>query len=104
MIIMLLNNNSFLFYTFSSAGVYTLLLDINITRMRLPQTAYSLSIGDWYLYQGTAAGTITNSFIFWHSTTGGFNSRWWFNGTQTSTSSEISDERIKKRLMTFKTL
>ena len=73
------------------------MLIINTTGIRIPLTGYSFSIGDWYLYHGTAAGTITNSFIFWHSATG-FNSRWWFNGTQTSTNSEISDERIKKEI------
>ncbi len=35
------------------------------------------------------------SLIIWHSTTT-INYRWWFNGTQTSTNSEISDERIKR--------
>jgi hypothetical protein len=55
--------NSFIFAAFSTAGVYTTLQDININRMRIPVTGYTFSIGDWYLYQGLAAGTITNSFI-----------------------------------------
>jgi hypothetical protein len=70
--------------------------------IRIPLTGYSFSIGDWYLYHGTAAGSITNSFIFWHSAAG-FNSKWWFNGTQTSTNSEISDERIKKEIKEIET-
>ena len=92
------NANSYKFNSLSSTGGgYTTMLIINTTGIRIPLTGYSFSIGDWYLYHGTAAGTITNSFIFWHSATG-FNSRWWFNGTQTSTNSEISDERIKKEI------
>ena len=40
--------NSFIFTAFSTAGVYTTLLDININRMRIPLTGYTFSICDWY--------------------------------------------------------
>ena len=48
----------------------------------------------WQIYMAMA-GTSNNSLIFQHINTG-INSKWWFNGTQTNTQSEISDERIKK--------
>jgi hypothetical protein len=49
------------------------------------------------LTTGTAPNGVANSFIFWHWTST-INSKWWFNGTQTATSSEISDERVKKEI------
>lgn len=120
--------NSFKFTAFSTAGVYTDLLLINMTKITvnkeshfynaniytwdntvgtwynsvqigtcgvyLPTSIYPIRICDWLIYQGTAGGSITNSLIFFHTATG-ISSRWWFNGQQTSTSAEISDERVK---------
>ena len=51
----------------------------------------------WILYVGTSPTGVANSFVFNHND-GTLNSKWWFNGTQASTSSEISDERIKKEV------
>ena len=50
----------------------------------------------WFIYQATANGN-TNSLIFNHIDTG-INSYWYFNGTQTATQAEISDERVKKQI------
>jgi hypothetical protein len=52
---------------------------------------------EWFLYIGRSPTSIQNSFIFWHLTSN-INSKWWFNGTQTSTNNEISDARIKKEI------
>jgi len=52
---------------------------------------------EWFLYVGTSPSSQDNSFIFWHSTPT-INSKWWFNGSQTSTNAEISDSRIKKEV------
>ena len=49
---------------------------------------------EWFLYIGTSPTSVNNSFIFQHLTST-INSKWWFNGTTTSTNAEISDERIK---------
>ena len=49
---------------------------------------------EWFLYIGTSPTSVINSFIFQHLTST-INSKWWFNGTTTSTNAEISDERIK---------
>lgn len=49
---------------------------------------------EWFLYTGTSPTSVINSFIF-HHLTSTINSKWWFNGTTTSTNAEISDERIK---------
>jgi len=49
----------------------------------------------WQIYIATT--TQTNSLIFQHIATG-INSLWFFNGAQTSTYSEISDERVKKEI------
>ena len=49
---------------------------------------------EWFLYIGTSPTSVINSFIF-HHLTSTINSKWWFNGTTTSTNAEISDERIK---------
>jgi len=50
----------------------------------------------WQIYIAQA-GTANNSLIFQHIATG-INSLWYFNGTQSSTFSEISDERVKKEI------
>jgi hypothetical protein len=52
---------------------------------------------EWLLYIGTSPTSVINSFIFQHLTST-INSKWWFNGTTTSTNAEISDERIKKEI------
>jgi len=52
---------------------------------------------NWFIFTGTSPTSVVNSLIFHHSTST-INSKWWFNGTQTSTNSEISDERIKKEI------
>ena len=55
---------------------------------------------EWLLYMGTAPTGTSNSFIFHHLNSNlGINSKWWFNGTQTSTNAEISDSRIKKEII-----
>ena len=87
--------NSFNFNSLVAGVGYKTFMTMSTSGIRIPQTSYTFAIADWYLYQGTAPGSITNSFIFFHSTSTGFNSKWWFNGTQTATSSEISDERVK---------
>ena len=62
--------------------------------IHMPTSIYPIRIAEWFMYQGQAAGSINNSFIFFH-TASGISSKWWFNGQQTNTSSEISDERVK---------
>ena len=58
----------------------------------------SLSLAnEWYLVKATSPTGVINSLVFLHST-GTITSRWWLNGTQNGTSSEISDERIKKEI------
>jgi len=52
---------------------------------------------EWFLYMGTSPTNINNSFIFWHLNSN-INSKWWFNGTISSTNNEISDIRIKKEI------
>jgi hypothetical protein len=47
---------------------------------------------------GTSPTNISNSFVFWHLNSN-VNSKWWFNGTITSTNNEISDIRIKKDII-----
>ena len=46
----------------------------------------------------TSPTSVPNCFIFHHVDTG-INSQWWFNGSQTNTNAEISDERIKKEIV-----
>jgi len=65
---------------------------INLTT----SSSYLTFANKWKIYVGTVNG-ITNSLIFNHSE-GSINSNWWFNGTQTNTQSEISDERVKKQI------
>jgi hypothetical protein len=55
----------------------------------------------WFIYQASANGN-ANSLIFNHVDTG-INSYWYFNGTQTNTQAEISDERIKKEIQDIET-
>ena len=65
-----------------------------------------LSLGSpakWTIAVGTSYTGAINSLIFSHQDTG-INSTWWFNGTQTSTQVEISDERIKKKFKILKIL
>jgi len=56
---------------------------------------------EWFLYIGNPPSLFrsSNSFIFWHLTSN-INSKWWFNGTQTSNSEiyQNSDIRIKKEI------
>jgi len=52
---------------------------------------------EWFLYIGKSPDLNLNSFIFWHLTSN-INYKWWFNGSQTATNSEISDFRIKKNI------
>jgi len=52
---------------------------------------------EWFLFIGTSPTNIPNSFIF-HHITPTINSKWWFNGTTSTTKAEISDERIKKEI------
>ena len=55
--------------------------------------------GAWLVGNSISPNGVINSFVFQHRVVAsGINSFWWFNGTQTSTSSEISDERIKKNI------
>jgi len=53
--------------------------------------------GAWNIYCDTSYTSVIHSLIFQHATIG-VNSFWWFNGVQTSTEAEISDERIKKNI------
>ena len=56
-----------------------------------------LSFADkWKIGIATVSG-VANSLVFNHIDTG-INSYWYFNGTQTNTASEISDERVKKQI------
>ena len=52
---------------------------------------------EWNLFIGTSPTNIPNSFIF-HHLTSTINSKWWFNGTTSTTKAEISDNRIKKEI------
>ena len=61
-----------------------------------------ITFGNKWKFGVATANGVTNSLVFWHIESG-FNSYWWFNGTQTSTQSEISDERIKKEINDIKT-
>jgi hypothetical protein len=79
--------------TYINVGSY-----LNITNA---DTGYITFGNKWYIQQLTANG-VTKSLVFSHVESG-FNSYWWFNGTQTSTQSEISDERIKKEINDIKT-
>ena len=58
------------------------------------------STADWFIFIGQSPNAVANSLIFQHrdTATPTINSFWWFNGTQQSTQSEISDERIKKEI------
>ena len=56
------------------------------------------SLYNWYMIIATSPTSVPNSFIFHHTDTG-INSQWWFNGSQTNTNAEISDERIKKEIV-----
>ena len=54
----------------------------------------------WIIEFGTSPNGFADSMIFFHRETSPATkgSRWWFNGFQANTSSEISDERIKKEI------
>ena len=51
----------------------------------------------WTIYV-TMPNEISNSITFRHMIKTSYYSYWWFNGTQTTTQSEISDERIKQNI------
>jgi hypothetical protein len=59
--------------------------------------------GGWIIQSVTSPTNVTNSLVFNHSATG-INSRWWFNGTQTNTNSEVSDKRSKYNIQDFSAL
>jgi len=52
--------------------------------------------GGWVGAVGGAGGS---GIVIIRYSIAGVNSKWWFNGTTTSTNSEISDERIKKNII-----
>ena len=52
--------------------------------------------GIWTMTVGTSNTGKTNSFILNHVRNTGINSKWWFDGTQTSTNVDISDHRSKR--------
>jgi hypothetical protein len=81
-----------------TAGTLNVPENINVSGYINLSTALSyLSFANkWKIYVATVNG-ITNSLLFNHSESG-INSNWWFNGTQTNTQSEISDERVKKQI------
>jgi hypothetical protein len=81
-----------------TAGNLNVPESLNVTGyINLTTTSSYLTFANkWKIYVGTVNG-ITNSLIFNHSE-GSINSNWWFNGTQTNTQSEISDERVKKQI------
>ena len=58
----------------------------------------------WNTYTGTSATNLaTHSLIFNHVATN-INSSWWFNGTQSNTNSEVSDQRSKYNIQDFSAL
>lgn len=63
------------------------------------------STSAWIIEFGNSPTSVADSMIFYHRETspGTKASRWWFNGAQTNTSSEISDERIKKEINDIQT-
>ena len=63
------------------------------------------STSAWVIEFGNSPTSVADSMIFYHRETSPTtkNSRWWFNGAQTNTSSEISDERIKKEINDIQT-
>ena len=80
-----------------TAGNLNVPENINVVGyINLESRAYSyLTFADkWKIGMATVNG-YGNSLVFSHVDTG-INSYWWMNGTQTSTQSDISDERIKK--------
>ena len=87
--------------TFNITG-YGTAMTITANGIRIPSGNFPFSIQEWYLSQDLAPGGIAKSFVFHHSATG-VNSKWWFNGQQTNTSSEISDERIKREINDIQT-
>ena len=82
--------------TFSSGHInaydLNLVSNLNLLSLNSAITFYN----KWFIFYGSANG-VANSLIFNHVDTG-INSYWWFNGTQTSTQAEISDERVKKQI------
>ena len=59
----------------------------------------------WLQYTSTSPSGVGDSLIFQHrDTTTSKNSFWWFNGSQSTTSSEISDKRSKYNIQDFKAL
>jgi hypothetical protein len=59
--------------------------------------------GGWIISSTTTPTGVVNSLVFNHSATG-INSRWWLNGTQTSTSADLSDKRSKYNIQDFTAL
>lgn len=61
-----------------------------------------LSFADKWKIGIATANSVANSLVFNHIDTG-INSYWYFNGTQTATQAEISDERVKKQIADIET-
>lgn len=63
------------------------------------------STSAWVILFGNSPTGVADSMIFNHKETspGTKDSKWWFNGAQTNTSAEISDERIKKEINDIQT-
>jgi hypothetical protein len=76
-------------------------LTVNGTGFILTQSATA----SWFISIGQSPNGVVNSLIFQHRDTASptINSFWWLNGTQQSTQSEISDERIKKEIKDIET-
>ena len=83
--------------TFSS-GTINAPVDINIIGNvnLLSTTSYFSLYNKWFIYTGIV-NSVSNSLIFNHIDTG-INSYWYFNGSQTATNADISDERVKSEI------
>ena len=95
-------------YLLKSGGTITGNLTLNSSLFMSSTQAINFSktpTSTWIIEFGTSPSGVADSFIFFHreSSPASKSSRWWFNGAQTNTSSEISDERIKKEINDIQT-
>ena len=78
-------------------------LDVNgaINMAGYSGSVYTYSgTGAWFQYVGTTPNSINLSMIFYHRDNGSptYASYWWFNGSQQTTQTEISDSRSKRNI------
>lgn len=83
-------------FTIDNVGAVLAYGNIDTTTGYSIKTSSYFFHNNWNLYIGTSPNNAAESLIFWHTKTGA-TSKWWLNGSQNGTSSEISDERIKKK-------